>query len=136
MTTKFTKLVLIAAIGIIFGTFSQADAQFSKAVVLLKGTIRQDQTGKPYSVKVSVRSADDKDVEINRSRSNSETGSYLLVLQANKKYVIHLEGPDIATQDEVIETPATESTIKMNKDFTVAPLPQNSATSQDKASLK
>ncbi|MDP4219047.1 MAG: hypothetical protein Q8916_01640 [Bacteroidota bacterium] len=129
------KLALIAAIGMIFSFGAQrADAQFSKAVVLLKGTVRMDQSGKAYSAKVSLRLAEDKDAEISAARSNSETGNYLLVLQPNKKYVIHIEGQDIAAQDELIETPATDSTIKMSKDFTVAPT--SIGSSQDKASLK
>jgi hypothetical protein len=49
--------------------------------------------------------------------------------------VISLEGQDITAQDEVIETPATGSTFRMNKDFTVSLLSALS-TSQDKSSLK
>src|SRR5438045_904956 len=121
MTTNFTKLSVIAFVAMAFSFTSanMAHAQFSKSVVLLKGSIHTDQTGKPYSVRVSVRSEDDKNTEITGSKSNSETGNYLVVLQANKKYWIHLEGADIATEDELIETPATDSTISMKKDFTV-----------------
>src|SRR5437868_413414 len=116
---KISSLIITGVILTMIGT-TGANAQFSKAVVLLKGTIRTEQTGKPYSVKVSVRSADDKNIEVTGSKSNSETGSYLVVLEAKKKYIIHLENPDIATQDELIETSAAESTIKMNKDFIVS----------------
>ena len=132
MITKLTKLAAFAIIAVVFNfsNATQANAQFSKAVVLLKGSIHTEQTGKAYSVRVSVRSTEDKNVEITGSNSNSETGNYLVVLQANKKYWIHLESPDITTQDELIETPAADSTITMNKDFTVT---STTNTSQDKA---
>src|SRR3954463_3047481 len=132
---KRSLSIMIAGFVISFSATMQANAQFSKAVVLLKGTIHAEQTGKAYSVRVSVRSADDKNIEITGSRSNSETGNYLVVLEAKKKYWIHLEGADIATQDEMIETPAAESTVKMNKDFTVSQA-SASSSSDDKASLK
>ncbi len=136
MTTKLAKIALLAAIGFIFSfNASNASAQFSKAVVLLKGTVHMDQTGKPYSTKISIRSAENQNVELSASTSNSETGDYLVVLQPNTKYVIHIEGQDIATVDEAIETPAAASTIKLTKDFTVSGTSSISTTS-DKASLK
>ena len=96
-----------------------AQAQFSKAVVVLKGTVRSEQTGKVHSVKVSVRAAGDKAIEITSSKSNSESGNYLVILQPNKKYWVHLEGEDILTKDELIETPSVIKTEQMNKDFAV-----------------
>jgi len=45
-------------------------------------------------------------VEITASTSNKESGNYLVILQANKKYWVHLEGQDIVAKDELIETPA------------------------------
>jgi len=136
MTTTITKIALFAAIGFIFsfGAANQAEAQFSKAVVLLKGSVHMDQTGKAYSAKISIRSAENQNVELNASKSNSETGDYLIVLQPNTKYIVHIEGQDIATIDQAIETPAANSTIKVTKDFTVGPA--SITSSQDKASLK
>ncbi len=135
MNTNITKIALIALMGLVFGTFgtTQANAQFSKAVVLLKGSVHSEQSGKPFSVKISIRSSEDQKVEVTNSVSNSETGNYLVVLETNKKYYIHIEGSDIATQDELIETPAAKNTVKINKDITVSSAVSNS---QDKASLK
>lgn len=115
------KVTIIAIMGVIFTLFGadQAQAQFSKAVVVLKGIVRNQQNGKVHSVKVSVRAAGDKALEITNSKSNSESGAYLVVLQANKKYWVHLEGDDILTKDELIETPAASKTVQMNKDFAV-----------------
>lgn len=136
MKNQLTKIAVFAAIGLFFsfGAVNQASAQFSKAVVLLKGTIHMDQTGKAFSAKISIRSAEDQSIEIMASRSNSETGSYLVVLQPAKKYVVHIEGQDIAPLDESIETPAAGSTINITKDFTVSQV--SDAINQDKASLK
>jgi hypothetical protein len=72
-----------------------------------------------HSVKVSVRAAGDKALEITASTSNSESGSYLVILQANKKYWVHLEGEDIITKDVLIETPLASKTVQMDKDFAV-----------------
>lgn len=115
------KIAAIAIIGLVFNFMGtqQAEAQFSKAVVVLKGIVRSEQSGKAHSVKVSVRAAGDKALEITNSKSNSESGAYLIVLQANKKYWVHLEGDDIIAKDELIETPAASATVQMPKDFTV-----------------
>ena len=119
---KFTKIAAIAILGLISSLIgsNSAQAQFSKAVVVLKGVVRNQETGKAHSVKVSVRAAGDRALEITNSKSNSVSGSYLVVLQANKKYWVHLEGEDILTKDELIETPAATSTVQMDKDFAVS----------------
>jgi hypothetical protein len=136
MKNQIRKIAAIAITGLLFSFVMtmQANAQFSKAVVVLKGTVHAEQTGKAHSVKVSVRAAGDKALEITSSKSNKESGNYLVVLQANKKYWMHLEGDDIVTKDELIETPSTNKTIQINKDFTVTTI--SVVTSQDKASLK
>ena len=119
---KFTKIAAIAILGLVSSLMgsNSAQAQFSKAVVVLKGVVRNQETGKAHSVKVSVRAAGDRALEITNSKSNSESGSYLVVLQANKKYWVHLEGDDIITKDELIETPAASKTVQMDKDFAVS----------------
>ncbi|MEI8134895.1 MAG: hypothetical protein WCH46_07420 [bacterium] len=130
MRNKALVAIIVVVLTAIGGT--GAKAQFSKAVVVLKGVVRSEQTGKAHSVKVSVRAAGDKAVEITSSKSNSASGSYLVVLQANKKYWVHLEGEDIVTKDELIETPAAAKTVQLEKDFNVtltsAPKQENSAT--------
>ena len=137
MTNKITKFALVAILGLVFSLLgeSQANAQFSKAVVMLKGVVRSVQTGKAHSVKVSVRPAGDKALEITASTSNSESGNYLVVLQANKKYWVHLEGDDIITKDELIETPAAPKTVQMVKDFAVTTISVANPVG-DKASIR
>ena len=136
MTNKVTKIAAIAIIGLVFSLMGveQADAQFSKAVVVLKGIVRSQQSGKAHSVKVSVRAAGDKALEITNSKSNSESGTYLVVLQANKKYWVHLEGDDIITKDELIETPSASKTLQMAKDFAVTTI--SVAKTEDKAGIQ
>ena len=118
---RITKIAAFTILGLIFSFIGldSAHAQFSKAVIVLKGVVRNQATGKVHSVKVSVRAAGDRALEITNSRSNSESGSYLVVLQANKKYWVHLEGDDILTKDELIETPSASKTVQMDKDFAV-----------------
>ncbi|MEP7235192.1 MAG: hypothetical protein ABI778_07840 [Ignavibacteriota bacterium] len=137
MRTKLVKLgkIAVGALMISAFCFSQAEAQFSKAVVVLKGVVRTEETNKPHSVKVSVRAAGDKAVEITASTSNSESGSYLVVLQSGKKYWVHLEGEDIITKDELIETPVATKTEQMVKDFSVTTITVANH-SEEKASIK
>jgi hypothetical protein len=118
---KVTKTAVFTIVGLVFSFMvsTSANAQFSKAVVVLKGVIRNQATGKAHSVKVSVRAAGDRALEITNSKSNSESGSYLVILQANKKYWVHLEGDDIITKDVMIETPSVSKTVQMDKDFAV-----------------
>jgi len=132
---KSFKIAAIAIIGLVFSFMSseQANAQFSKAVVVLKGNVRSEQSGKAHSVKVSVRAAGDKALEITNSKSNSESGAYLVVLQANKKYWVHLEGEDIIAKDVLIETPTASQTVQMIKDFDVTTI--SVVKVQDKASI-
>ncbi|HWF43681.1 MAG TPA: hypothetical protein VG537_03470, partial [Candidatus Kapabacteria bacterium] len=85
-------------------------AQFSQPVVVLKGTVRAEESAKPTSVKVSIREAGDTAREITSSTSNSETGKYLVILKPGKKYWVHLEGDTIMTKDVMLETPAIDNT--------------------------
>ena len=131
--SKITKIAAIAILGLVSSLMgsNSAQAQFSKAVVVLKGVVRNQETGKAHSVKVSVRAAGDRALEITNSKSNSVSGSYLVVLQANKKYWVHLEGDDIITKDELIETPTATKTMQMDKDFAVNTI--SVAKTQEKA---
>ena len=115
---KFTVLSLVGAFLVIFSA-TESKAQFSKAVVVLKGTVTAEQTGKPHSVRVSVRSAGDTAMEINASRSNSESGYYLVVLKPGKKYWVHLESDNSVAKDVLFEAPACDKTQQIVQDFTV-----------------
>ncbi len=114
------KNVIAVIIGIVlFGFASISNAQFNKAVIVLKGTVTAEQTHKPFSVRVSVREAGNQALEITGSRSNSETGYYLVVLKPAKKYWVHFEGEGIVTKDELLETPAADKTLQIEKDYSV-----------------
>jgi hypothetical protein len=98
----------------------QSRAQFSKPVVILKGTVRSEETSKPTSVHVSVRVVGDTAREITSSTSNSETGHYLVVLKPGKTYWVHLEGDSILTKDVKVTTPESDKPTQVEQDFTVA----------------
>lgn len=104
-----------------------ASAQFSKAVVVLKGTVINKETNAPHSVNVSVREVGNKALEITASRSNAESGKYLVVLKPQTKYWIHVEGEGITTYDELIETPAAGKTVNLSKDLFLQVLTKNTA---------
>lgn len=115
---KTTYLTLVGAL--IVSVFAgSASAQFNKAVVLLRGTVRAEQTGKACAVRVSVREAGNKALEITGSNANSESGTYLVVLKPATKYWVHLEGDNIVTKDEAVQTPACSKTEQLDKNFTV-----------------
>lgn len=118
---SFFKIASAAALIAIANIFSVtgAHAQFSHAVVVMKGTVVSEETGRPTSVKVSVRVVGDTAREITSSTSNSETGKYLLILQPGKSYWVHLEGDSILTKDVLVDTPTGDHTQQVNQDFTV-----------------
>ena|ERR1017187_9792643 len=111
-------IAALAAIGPVLFS-ATAKAQFSRPVVVMSGTVLSAESGKPTSVKVSVREAGDTAREITASNSNSETGKYLVVLQPGKKYWVHLESDSIMTQDVLVATPTVNQTEKLQQDFTV-----------------
>ena len=111
-------IAALAAIGPVLFS-ATAKAQFSRPVVVMSGTVLSAESGKPTSVKVSVREAGDTAREITASNSNSETGKYLVVLQPGKKYWVHLESDSIMTQDVLVATPPVNQTEKLQQDFTV-----------------
>ncbi len=92
---------------------------FSRAVVVMSGFVRSDESAKPTSVKVSIREVGDTAREITQSTSNKETGKYLVVLKPGKEYWVHLEGDSILTKDVMIDTPKIEQTQQLKRDFSV-----------------
>src|SRR5687767_7530564 len=97
--------ILFAGFSLVLLCQSEANAQFSKPVVVFKGKVRNAKTLEPHSVRVSVRETDNKAKEITASRSNSVSGNYLVVLKPQTKYWLHLEGPGIETRDILVKTP-------------------------------
>lgn len=125
MKTNFEKMSFIIAVMafLLLLQSGEAKAQFSKAVVVYKGKVRNVETLEPQSVNVSVREVNNKAIEITASRSNSETGNYLVVLKPQTKYWLHVEGDGVETKDILIETPAAQGkTVNVEQDITVSVL--------------
>jgi hypothetical protein len=116
---KIAGVAALAAISSFITPNIGQSQTFSRAVVIMSGTVRSDESTKPTSVKVSVREVGDTAREITCSTSNKETGKYLVVLQPGKKYWVHLEGDSILTKDELIETPTVQQTQQLKRDFSV-----------------
>ncbi len=114
--------VAVVALSAMFMNVEKSQAQFQQAVVVMKGTVRSNETGNPVSVKVSVRAAADTAQEITASRSNSASGTYLVVLKPSHKYWVHLEGPEVITKDTLVETPAASQATQVVCDFGVETL--------------
>ncbi len=111
-------------IAVSFGCLENSHAQFSQAVIVLKGTVHTEEgsslvASKPIAVKVSVRAVGDTATGITRSRSNFETGKYLVVLKPGKKYWFHFEGDNIVTKDTMVITPDAQQTLQVSEDVTV-----------------
>lgn len=126
MTKNIIKFGLFAILAVA-AFVGNASAQFSKAVVVLKGTVINKETNAPHSVNVSVREVGNKALEITASRSNAESGNYLVVLKPQTKYWIHVEGEGVTTYDELIETPAATKTQNIVKDLFLQVLTKNTA---------
>jgi len=126
MTKNIIKFGLFAILAVA-AFVGNASAQFSKAVVVLKGTVINKETNAPHSVNVSVREVGNKTLEITASRSNAESGNYLVVLKPQTKYWIHVEGDDVETYDELIETPVATKTQNLVKDLFLQVLTKNTA---------
>ena len=117
---KIAGVAALAAISLLVAPRAGQSQTFSRAVVVMSGIVHSDESGKPTSVKVSVREIGDTAREITQSTSNKETGKYLVVLQPGKKYWVHLEGDSILTKDELIDTPMVQQTQQLKRDFSVA----------------
>lgn len=125
MTTKVEKISFIVAILAFLLVLQSGDvkAQFSKAVVMYKGKVRNAETLEPHGANVSVREVNNKAIEITASRSNSQSGNYLVLLKPATKYWLHIEGADVETKDILVETPAvTGKTVTVEEDITVSVL--------------
>jgi hypothetical protein len=116
---KIAGVAALAAMASLVAPKAGQSQTFSRAVVVMSGIVHSDESGKPTSVKVSVREVGDTAREITQSTSNKETGKYLVVLQPGKKYWVHLEGDSILTKDELIDTPIIQQTQQLKRDFSV-----------------
>jgi len=119
---KISFAAAVLAAGLLFGfaETSHSDVRFSKPVVMLTGTVHSLESGKVISVKVSIRSTENKDEEITSSVSNSESGKYLVILAPNKKYLVRLQNAAGVIKEEEIRTPRlNDQTVKIEKNFSV-----------------
>lgn len=124
-----------SSFGIFFAAFAlivisiPARAQFSKPVVVMKGSVMTIDA-KPATVRLSIHetgSTADEDSEITTcgiqeitaGSANSQSGRYLLVLKPGKKYWVHIEGTFVQSLDTLIEMPKADHGIQIEKDFTV-----------------
>lgn len=117
--SKIAGVAALAAISSIFVPTAGRTQTFSRAVVVMSGIVRSDESAKPTSVKVSIREAGDTAREITCSTSNSETGKYLVVLQPGKKYWVHIAGDSILEKDVLVETPNIGQSTQLKQDFSV-----------------
>ena len=116
---KIAGVAALAAITSIIAPNAGRTQTFSRAVVVMSGIVRSEESTKPTSVKVSIREAGDTAREITCSTSNKETGKYLVVLQPGKKYWVHLEGDSILEKDVLVETPGVGQSTQLKQDFSV-----------------
>ncbi len=121
-----------------FFVISPAYAQFSRPVVVLKGSVlTSDQ--KPATVRLSIHEtgasdADDDTAheittcaiqEMTAGNANSESGRYLLILKPGKKYWVHIEGTFVQSLDTLVQMPKTDKPLTIEQNFTVNWRPDN-----------
>ena len=131
--SQIAVLPLLAGLSIAFILFAMpAQAQFSKPVVVLKGSVFT-QDGKPATVRLSIhetgetQTADDTSEEITTcgiqeitaGRANSESGRYLLILKPGRKYWMHIEGTFVQSIDSLLQMPKTDKPLNIEQNFVV-----------------
>lgn len=84
---------------------SKAYAQFSRPVIVLSGIVENSVTYSPVSITISVREVSDTAKELTQSKSNRLNGFYLVVLQPNCDYWVHIEGDSIISKDTLLSLP-------------------------------
>jgi hypothetical protein len=115
----FSFIAFCFALALLFSQ-NNAQAQFSKPVVVFKGKVLDGKTLEPYSVRVSVREVNNKSVEVTASRSNAASGNYLLVLKPQTNYWLRVGGSGVETKDILIKTPAVaDRTVTVEEDIPV-----------------
>jgi len=98
---------------LLFALHPSASAQFCKPVVVLKGVVK---AFKPVSALVSFRLVRDTS-EIVTSRSNRESGRYLVILKPGEAYSVRVES-DSAKLCEVFAAPDSSKTVQMDFNLT------------------
>jgi hypothetical protein len=130
MKSLFARSLSAAgAVSLIAFFAGNAEAQFSKPVIILKGSVMTIDA-KPATVRLSIHETGstaeaDSEIttcaiqEITAGRANSESGRYLLVLKPEKKYWVHIEGTFVQSIDTLIEMPKTDKGIQIEQNFVV-----------------
>jgi len=130
MKSLFARIFALFTIcSIVALATSNANAQFSKPVIVLKGCVMTTDS-KPATVRLSThetgtKGADAEDEittcaiqEITASRANSASGRYTLILKPDTKYWIHIEGTFLQSIDTLIQTPKNGG-VQLEQNFVV-----------------
>jgi hypothetical protein len=132
MKICFCRILPIAVLVAFFFGSNAAQAQFSKPVVVMKGSV-MTADAKPATVRLSIHETGESEAEadtageittcaiqeITAGRANSESGRYLLIMKPGKKYWVHIEGTFIQSIDSLITMPKTDKPLTIEQNFVV-----------------
>lgn len=119
------KMFTIGIFAIIFCAFSiNSNSQLLKTVVSVTGTVYNEVTKKPVSVKITVNDVDGH--KLNSSTSNSKDGYYLVTsLKPGVTYMFKVEEKGYFTQSFKISIPKSDKYFEISRDLLVKPLVEN-----------
>lgn len=91
-------------------------------VVLIKGKVIDDATGKPIGTSFAFKSTKDNRIPV---KSNRIGGEYQQVLKSGKKYAVYFDGYRMNSFSAFVEVPNTSEYIEIEKDFHIVPIKKN-----------
>lgn len=122
---KYIKSISFALALLLSSSFAFAAApQFLNTVVSLTGTVIDHVTRKPISVNMVITDANGQ--KVNKARSNSSDGYYLVTgLKPGKTYKVTLEESNYFKEEYQISVPNTDKYLEISKDYLVKPMYNN-----------
>ena len=91
------------------------------SIVIVKGTVKDQTTGNPVEALVKIEDLSLGN-EVYTSRSNSETGQYLSVLQTGKNYSISVECDNYIFSSDNFMIPTNAAYMEIEKGFMLTPI--------------
>jgi outer membrane protein OmpA-like peptidoglycan-associated protein len=96
-------------------------AQFSKLIVSLTGTIKDEVTGKPVDVEMEVYDDQGKITDKKNLKAANEGKYFLTGLNPGRNYIIRIASTDYLNQEFTMAIPNTNKYAEFSRDFVVKP---------------
>lgn len=117
---KFFLILIVALISISQASFAQF-LSGKNSQVLVKGTVKDENTSEPLGVDIEIRSLDGKKI---KTQSNIITGVFEQLLPSGESYIVILNSDDILRKEFEFSTEKTDSYKEQEAEWTaIKPLP-------------